>query len=78
VATRAKFVSLFDECCATKIRAGEARSDRDRNLWSRAEDAAIQRFDAAVEDAFGLTPAERLVLTASAATGPARDGEAEG
>ena len=35
-------------------------------------------FDAAVEDAFGLTPAERLVLTASAATGPTRDGEAEG
>jgi hypothetical protein len=65
-ATRAKIVSLFDECCATKIRAGEVRSDRDRNLWSRAQDAAVQRFDAAVEDAFGLTPTERLVLAARA------------
>jgi hypothetical protein len=36
-------------------------------LRSRAEDAAIQWFDAAVEGAFGLTPAERLALQARVA-----------
>jgi hypothetical protein len=66
MATRAKIALLFDECCVAKFRAGEARSDRDCDLWARATDAAIRRFDAVVEDTFGLTPAERLLLATSA------------